>query len=63
MGVPIAFVETARETETGIEVITIAVTDGGNELVLSNDDGETFEAVRARMEIPGGQIFDMTEDD
>lgn len=56
MGVIIDGVESARQTEDGIEVIAVAVTPEGEELVCSIDGGETFEPVRARMEIPGGMI-------
>ncbi len=56
MGVILDGVECARETEDGVDVIAIAITPEGNELVCSIDDGETFEPVRARMDIPGGMI-------
>lgn len=56
MGVIIEGVESARKTDDGIEVITTAATPEGEELVCSIDGGKTFEAVRARMEIPGGMI-------
>lgn len=61
MGVIIDGVESARETADGIEVIATAVTPEGMELVCSIDGGETFETVRARMEIPGGMICEADE--
>ena len=63
MGSAIDNVETARQTEDGIEVIAMAVTPEGDELVCSYDGGITLDPVRARMEIPGGMIHDMTEED
>lgn len=61
-GVPVDYVETARETEDGVEVIAIATTADDAELVCSVDDGVTYEPVRARLEIPGGMILDLQED-
>lgn len=55
-------VETARETADGVEVICVAVTPEGDELVFSRDGGITFDTVRARMEIPGGTLVDLRED-
>jgi len=56
MGVIVDGVEAARETNIGVEVICIAMTPEGEELVCSHDEGVTFEPVRARMDIPGGMI-------
>ena len=61
-GEPMDNIETARETEDGVEVIAIAVTPDGNEFVGTFDGGVTFEPVRARMEIPGGTLIDMREE-
>lgn len=63
MGVAIDSVEAYRLTEDGVEVIAIAVTPEGNELVGSRDGGETLEPIRARMEIPGGMVFDLNEEE
>lgn len=62
MGVIIDSVEAFRETADGVEVIALAVTPEGQELVCSRDGGTTLEPIRARMEIPGGMIIDMSED-
>lgn len=56
-------VEAARYTEDGIEVICIAVTPEGEEFVMTPDEGVTFEPVRARMDIPGGSIHDLLQED
>lgn len=55
LGAPIDNVESARETDGGIEVIAIAISPEGEEFVMSHD-GVNIEAVRARMDIPGGML-------
>lgn len=55
-------VESARETADGVEVICLAVTLEGDELVSTIDGGVTFDPVRARMEIPGGTLVDLREE-
>lgn len=62
MGVIIDSVESVRETDDGVEVIALAVTPEGNELVCSHDGGVTLEPIRARMSIPGGMIVDVSEE-
>ena len=63
MGVVIDSVEAFRLTEDGVEVIAVAVTPEGNELVCSRDGGMTLEPIRARMDIPGGMIIDLNEEE
>lgn len=55
-------VETARETTDGVEVICFAITPDEQELLLSRDGGITFDPVRARMDIPGGTILNLSEE-
>lgn len=60
-GEPIPNVETARLTDAGIEIMLYIGTENGDPFVCSIDDGVTFEPVRARVEIPGGALFNMQE--
>ena len=63
MGVAIDSVEAYRLTGDGVEVIAVAVTPEGNELVCSRDGGITLEPIRARMDIPGGMIINLNEEE
>jgi hypothetical protein len=62
MGVVIDSVEAFRLTEDGVEVIALAVTPEGNELVCSRDGGITLEPIRARMDIPGGMVINLNDE-
>ena len=62
MGVVIDSVEAFRLTEDGVEVIALAVTPEGNELVCSRDGGITLETIRARMDIPGGMVINLNDE-
>jgi len=63
MGVVIDSVEAFRLTEDGVEVIALAVTPEGNELVCSRDGGITLEPIRARMDIPGGMVINLSDEE
>ena len=63
MGVVIDSVEAFRLTENGVEVIALAVTPEGNELVCSRDGGITLEPIRARMDIPGGMVVNLNDEE
>ena len=63
MGQPIDSVEAYRLTDDGVEVIALAVTPEGSELVCSRDGGITLEPIRARMYIPGGMVVDLNEEE
>jgi hypothetical protein len=62
MGVVIDSVEAFRLTEDGVEVIALAVTPEGNELVCSRDGGITLDPIRARMDIPGGMVINLNDE-
>jgi hypothetical protein len=63
MGAVIDSVEAFRLTPEGVEVIALAITPEGNELLCSYDGGVTLEPIRARMDIPGGMVVDLNEEE
>lgn len=63
MGEPVDGVIAARSTQDGVEIWAQAVSPEGKELVASTDDGQTMESVQAYMNIPGGMLIDVTDDE
>lgn len=59
VGETVQLVEAARRTADGVEVIVLCATPEGEPYLASHDEGVTFDPVRARFEIPNGELFDL----